>query len=126
METYKYKEKNGVIYDKNFSSYDWLKVVDKVITDYSSLAMETALLDIPIYFYTYDIEEYKQNPGLNFDFETEEIGKYATFDVECLLKKIEEDYGFQILEKFKNKYISIEKQNCTKQLINLIVEEMYE
>ena len=28
------------------------------------------------YFYTYDIENYKQDPGLNFDFESEEIGKY--------------------------------------------------
>jgi len=42
----------GVIYDNEFSGYDLLKITDKVITDYSSLAMEISLLDIPIYFYS--------------------------------------------------------------------------
>ncbi len=124
IENYKYKERNGVIYDKYFSSYDWLKIVDRVITDYSSLAMETALLDIPVYFYTYDIEKYKKNPGLNFDFENEEIGKYVALNVEDLLKKIEEKYDHNILNTFVSKYVSVNKNNCVEELIQFMKENI--
>lgn len=114
-------EKNGVIYDNEFSGYDLLKITDKVITDYSSLAMEISLLDIPVYFYTYDIEEYKINPGLNFDFEKEEIGRYQATEVDELLKKIEDEYDKEILKQFKNKYISIDKKECSKSIVKFMI-----
>lgn len=119
-------EKDGVIYDNEFSAYDLLKITDKVITDYSSLAMEVSLLDIPIYFYTYDIEGYKINPGLNFNFEEEEIGRYQVNNVDELLEKIEEDYDYKILEQFKNKYVSVDKQDCTKKIVEFMMGESNE
>ena len=116
-------EKDGVIYDNQFSGYDLLKITDKVITDYSSLAMEISLLDIPVYFYTYDIEEYKNNPGLNFEFDKEEIGRYQATNTEELLKILEEDYDYKILEHFKTKYISVDKQDCTKKIVEFMMGE---
>ena len=124
IEAYQYKKKDGIIYENGFETYDLLKITDKVITDYSSLAMEAALLNIPVYFYTYDIEEYKKAPGLNFSFEEEEIGKYQAIDVEDLLDKIKEDYDFNILQRFKEKYISVEKENCSERLVRFIVENL--
>lgn len=119
-------ERDGIIYDNEFSGYDLLKITDKVITDYSSLAMEISLLNIPIYFYTYDIEEYKRNPGLNFDFDKEEIGRYQATKVNKLLQILEQDYDYKILEHFKNKYISIDKQDCTKKIVNFMMGECNE
>lgn len=119
-KNYTYKQKDGVIYDTEFKSYDWLKIADKIITDYSSLSIESSLLNIPIYFYTYDLKEYKENTGLNFDFANEEIGKYNTGNVDDLLKLMEEKYDYKSLENFKNKYISIDTNNCTKQVVEFI------
>lgn len=116
-------EKNGILYDSEFGVYDLIKISDKIITDYSSLAVEASLLDIPIYFYTYDIEQYKKNPGLNFEFENEEIGKYQAKTVEELLNKIEENYDYNILENFKNKYISVGKQDCTEKIVKFMIGE---
>jgi len=116
-------EREGVIYENEFSGYDLLKITDKVITDYSSLAMEISLLDIPVYFYTYDIEEYQKNPGLNFDFEKEEIGRYQATEVEELLQILEEDYDYKILEQFKNKYISVDKKDCAKKIVEFMMGE---
>ena len=116
-------QKEGIIYDNKFSGYDLLKVTDKVITDYSSLAMEISLLEIPVYFYTYDIEEYKNNPGLNFNFEEEEIGRYQATQVNELLQKLEEDYDYNILKQFKDKYISVEKEECAKKIAKFIMGE---
>ena len=60
LKQYEYKEKDGVIYEKQCKTYDLLKIADKVITDYSSLSIEASLLDIPIYFYTYDLQKYNE------------------------------------------------------------------
>ena len=38
-----------------------------------------------------------------------------------LIELIDEEYNYEILSEFKNKYISINTQNCTRQLIEFIV-----
>ena len=124
LEKYQYKEKEGVIYETEFISYDLVKIADKIITDYSSLAVEVSLLNKPIYFYTYDIETYKQSPGLNFDFEKEPINLYQSTNVDELLIKLQQNYDLEILKQFKNKYISIDTKDCTEKLTDFIMEEM--
>ena len=121
LREYEYKQKQGVIYENKFKTYDLIKIADKLITDYSSLAMESALLNIPVYFYTYDIEYYKKDPGLNFNFEIEEIGKYQTTDVEKLLEMIEKEYDYDVLNRFNLTYMEINTEDCTKQLVEFIV-----
>lgn len=57
-----------VISSKQMQSYsldvqDVLKVTDVLITDYSSIYFDFLLLDRPIIFFPWDIEEYKKNRG---------------------------------------------------------------
>lgn len=49
--------------------YQLLPFVDILITDYSSLWIDYLLLDRPIVFLPYDLEEYKQYKGFFIDFE---------------------------------------------------------
>lgn len=121
---YKYIEKDGVIFDDKFKSYDLLEVSDKIITDYSSLAIEVTLLNKPLYFYAYDFDEYGEDPGLNLDFEKEEIGKYLATTVTKLLKLLDEEYDYEILNRFKNKYLDVNLENCTNQLAKYVLELM--
>lgn len=123
-KNYKYLEKQGVIYDNKFNSYDLLKICDKVVTDYSSLAMEASILNKPLYFYIYDWKIYNEDPGLNFNFKNEEIGKYATNSPVKLLKMFERDYDYNVLKRFSNKYISTGADNCTEKLVKFIMELM--
>lgn len=116
-----YKEKQGVIYDRKFKTYDLMKVADKIITDYSSLSIEASLRNIPIYFYVYDLEKYKIENGLNFNFASEPIGKYKSANVDELLKILDENYDYSILEEFRNKYISVDTKDTTKQVVEFIV-----
>ena len=124
IKEYSYKEKPGVIYEQKFRTYDLLKVADKVVTDYSSLSIEAALLDLPIYFFVYDIEKYSQDVGVNFNFETEAIGKYKAENTTELLNLLDEEYDFDAFYKFKNKYISVDTNNCTKQITEFIARLM--
>ena len=121
LKEYNYKEKEGVIYEQKCKTYDLLKIADKIITDYSSLSIESSLLDKPIYFYTYDLEKYEKETGINFDFENEPMGKYKANNVTELVKTMEQEYDYNILRDFKEKYISVDTNNCTKQIVEFIV-----
>lgn len=76
----------------------------------------------PIYFYIYDLNTYKIDPGLNFDFEKEEIGKYATSKSDELIKIMEQEYDYATLEEFQKKYISVGYDDCTYKIVNFIME----
>lgn len=121
---YKYIEKDGIIFDDKFKSYDLLAVSDKIITDYSSLAIEVTLLNKPLYFYAYDFDEYGEDPGLNLDFEKEEIGKYLATTVTKLLKLLDKEYDYGVLNRFKNRYLNVNLENCTNQLAKYVLELM--
>ena len=125
LKDYNYIKKDGVIYENKIKTYDLLKIADKVITDYSSLAIEASIINKPIYFYTYDIEKYQNDPGLNLNFKKEKIGKYQTTKVEDLLKLIDEQYDYKALEQFSEKYVNINLDNCTNQLVEFIMRLIY-
>lgn len=62
----------GLEYDvtvvpRSVNSNELLAVIDALITDYSSIAFDAMALNIPVYLYTYDIEEYRQERGLYFE-----------------------------------------------------------
>lgn len=111
-KNYTYLQKDGVIYDDKFKSYDLLKMCDKVITDYSSLAMESSLLGKPLYFYIYDVKLYQEDPGLNFNFKKEKIGRYATNSPKKIVNMLEREYDFSVLDSFR--------KNIYKQIVIIV------
>ncbi len=54
---------------------DLLLVTDLLITDYSSVIFEAAILQIPMLFYAFDLEDYIQSRDLYFDFASFVPGK---------------------------------------------------
>ena len=56
-----------VKYVPGVKSIDLLEFADYVITDYSAIAFEAAILGKPVFFYVPDIEQYRESPGLNID-----------------------------------------------------------
>ena len=78
------KQTRNVVYDDEFSSFDWLSVADIIISDYSSFVIESTLADKPLFIYAYDLEAYAENTGLNVDFEKEPIAPYVFRDAKAL------------------------------------------
>lgn len=106
---------------KKYSSMQLLTIADYVITDYSAISIEAALLKKPVYFYIYDYKEYICKNGLNIDIK-KEMPEYCFKDFRKLYKKMKkEDYDYQNLEKFKNKYVDNQNKNCGYLLANYIV-----
>jgi CDP-glycerol glycerophosphotransferase (TagB/SpsB family) len=101
-----------------FSAEELMYRADIVVTDYSSLAITAALLGKPLDFYIYDIEEYRNSPGLNIDPE-EEYGKYAARDAANLARLIrasEYDYDRDYERGFAEKYVETYDGTCTERL----------
>lgn len=64
---------------------DLLFITSVLITDYSSVIFEAVLLDIPILFYTFDLQEYLEKRDLYFDFAAFAPGQIIS-DMEALIK----------------------------------------
>lgn len=111
---------DNIIYEENISSFDLLGVADIIISDYSSMVVESTLADKPLFLYTYDIDQYRETTGLNMDFDAEAIGKYVFRDAESLAKALGEPYDMEALRSFRNKYIEVDTDNCTGQLADFI------
>ena len=112
----------NVIDDGVFSSYDWLSVADIIISDYSSFVIESVLADKPLYIYAYDLEDYEANTGLNIDFTAEPVAAYVFSSADELAAAAAEDnYDFNALHAFRDRYIDINTENCTAALADFIV-----
>lgn len=114
-------EKYGVIVDKKFSSQEWMKLCDKVITDYSAIAFEAAAMEKELYFYFVDIEEYRKKIGLNIEFINEATGTYVYADAYNLCRELKLPYEKRRVKAFRDKYLEADLKDCTKKLADFIV-----
>lgn len=106
--------------NKKYNTFDCLRAADYIITDYSAIAFEAAILDKPLYFYVYDIDEYKKARGLNIDL-FEEMNNNTSKDIREIIRAIEDDiYDYDELQEFKTKYMGTNYRNNTVKLVNFV------
>jgi len=113
----------------NVSDYpdiqELMLVSDMLITDYSSVFFDYANTGNPILFFTYDLEEYRDNlRGFYMDFENEAPGPlvYNTDEIIDSIKNIEEiKEKFEIkYKKFKETYCPLEDGNASKRVVDRV------
>lgn len=105
---------------KKYSSTDLINVADYVITDYSAMAFEAAILEKPLFFYLYDIDEYEEGRGLNINLQ-KEMRSSTSSKIEDIISTIENDaYNYEELTRFKNRYIETIDTNNTKRIAEYI------
>lgn len=105
-----------------FTSLQLLSIANFVITDYSAISIEAAILNKPVFIYSYDLDEYKKYPGINIDLYKEFKGyvfKDATKLYKCLS---EEKYNINVIKNYKEKYVTSTSKMVTSELANIIVE----
>lgn len=107
---------------KDFSStFEALMVADYVICDYSSIIYEAGLLNLPVYIYAYDYDEYFKKRELNFDMKNE-IPTLFTKNPRKIIEKIESnDFDYNAFRDFTYKNVTIPNNiSCTDALVSLI------
>ncbi len=111
------------IIDEKYSTIEWLNTADYVITDYSAIVYEAALLKKPLFFYTYDFNEYELGRDfyLNYKKDMPGVIKKAAKDIFNAIEK--KEFDLNKVESFAHKYVDYHNQDCTLELVNLILSE---
>jgi len=114
----------------NVSSYPDIQelylIADILITDYSSVLFDFAVLERPMLFYAYDLEEYKNDiRGAYLDYENEVPGKIVRnqnelFDAITNIEELKMEYE-DILSEFKQKYAPLDDGNAAKRIVKKIL-----
>lgn len=105
---------------------DLLFITSVLITDYSSSVFEAALLQIPMLFYVFDLEEYIRTRDFYFDFSSFAPGNMVRTQEEleketnALMTK--ENDNADRLEEFCEYFMDGIDGNCTKKIIKLLYE----
>ncbi len=100
-------------------------VADALMTDYSSVFFDYAILDRPMIFFAYDLEKYENDlRGFYFDYSKTIPGKNIEGTDELIailsnLEKYEADYK-QKREVFRQEFSSLETGTASKQIAELI------
>lgn len=112
-----------VIYDTKFSSMDMLFIADAVITDYSCIMYEAAVLDKPLYFYDFDYEEYMQDRDIYMNYRKEVPGPIC-FSADHLISEIGKNSAdHERLKTFLNKYVEVTGHE-TENIVHFIWDHM--
>lgn len=96
---------------------------DVVITDYSSLIFEYALLSRPMIFYAYDLDEYEKERGFYYDYRSFVPGKIAkTTDelIDCI-QNTKRDYNQTVINEFRNKFMSACDGHSTERIFEALI-----
>lgn len=98
-------------------------ISDVLITDYSSVFFDYAILKHPIYFYMYDIEEYAEElRGFYLDIHKELPGMIYK-DENLLLKDInEKNFDFSKLEIFNQRFNHMEDGKAASRVLDIVMK----
>ena len=101
--------------------YPLLKYTDVLLTDYSSIYFDYLLLDRPVVFYPFDIEEYRSERGFYLDYEEATPGPIAT-DFDGLLRSLDdalENDGYATERKsVRERYIDSGRVSRCNRILN--------
>ncbi len=119
------------VYD--FSNYEDIRdlylISDFLITDYSSVFFDFAILKRPIIFYVYDLEDYRDNlRGFYFDFELNAPGPLVrkTEEIIEIIKKNERGDFYKnnrSINDFSKSFCSLEDGMASKRVVENIFKK---
>ena len=102
----------------------WLYLVsDILITDYSSVMFDYSLLHRPMFFFAYDLENYKENlRGFYFDFEAEVPGPISqdTRQLICDIKNYKAEEWEEKYKVYHEKFNHVDDGHASEKVIDVI------
>lgn len=107
-----------------FKAVDLLAACDYLVTDYSAIAIEGAVLEKPTYYFVYDYEEYSEKNGMNIDL-FEAMPRCVFRNAEDLADAIiSGKYNYKALEDYRERYLPENLGTSTEQIVKLITDNM--
>lgn len=113
-------ESEGVIIDNFFSTEEMLYIADCVISDYSAIVFEAALLEKHMCFYAFDLDEYKASRSFYLDYDSEMPGDICrtAYEVETALR--DSHFDVEAVRRFARSYVE-KTDDVTKDLAGIVL-----
>ena len=109
-----------------FKSTELLTVADYVITDYSSICLEAAILNKKVLFYVYDYDKYMKDNGINLDA-YKVLPTCSSKRVKDLIEIIRKNnYDNKAYQEFRKKYLPKKLGKSTELITDYIIKKMKE
>lgn len=114
------EESKGVIIDKFFSTEEMLYIADYVISDYSAIVFEAALLEKRMCFFAFDLDEYKASRSFYLDYESDMPGDICrtAYEVETALR--DSHFDVDAVRSFAHSYVE-KTDYVTKELADIVL-----
>ena len=104
----------------DFHVNELLISTDLLITDYSSIPFEFSILQKPMIFFAYDLQEYEEERGFWEDYPSSMPGPIVTTTEELLEKIRSANYQLEKVEPFKQKWNQYSNGNSSKKLVDFL------
>ena len=91
---------NRIIFDNSFSTLDMAVVSDYVVTDYSAVVFEIAIMNKPLFFYAYDKKSYLDDRNFYMNFDKDMPGVISESPREIIRAIEKEKYDLKVVKKF--------------------------
>jgi len=110
-----------VVMDQELSTFELMMVSDCMITDYSSVLFEYSLLEKPMIFYAFDMEDYYDERGFYYEYESFVPGQIAR-DMDELIGCITQisDSDSTVVHEFAKRFMSGCDGKATKRLMDYV------
>lgn len=103
---------------------DLLFVADLLVTDYSSVIFEAALLDIPMLFYAYDLQRYISTRGFYYEYEKFVPGKIAESFGKAMEAIKNKDFETEKIKTFKTRFFDDLDGRSSQRTVDLIYKAL--
>ena len=105
-------------YDVN----DLLFVSDLLITDYSSVIFEASIVNVPMLFFAFDLNEYSRDRDFYCNFASFVPGKIVLNTDEMTDSINNEDYNQELVKPFRQRYFGDKTGEATKNVVEFTKE----
>lgn len=113
-------EKDNIYYFDEWKTADLISVCDYMVTDYSAIALEAAILNKKTFYWTYDYEQYTKNNGVNINL-LEYVMNNVEPDLDKLVNKIVDDnFDEQEFQLYRKRFLPEELGVSTYKIVDLI------
>ena len=107
-----------------FPSFDFLFAADYVISDYSCIIYEAAVLEIPLFFYTYDLENYMETRDIYMDYEDTIPNRPCPCARNLAEAIVKDRYDMEKQNAFLAEYVDTSSEHMTKDIVDFIFDNM--
>lgn len=111
---------------ENSELNDLLFVADLLVTDYSSVIFEAALLDVPMLFYAYDLQRYISTRGFYYEYEHFVPGKIVQSFARAMDAIKNQDFETEKIEAFKTRFFDDLDGKSSQRTADLIYKALHE